>query len=556
MVGDSDAKLTGGAAEILRQAVEGFDHDADEWPVGDNAAFAAQTASLVAVGGSFPGLTGSFVAATGSLQALTGSLQALTGSLQAIGNGSSANANAGASLKKAFKLPGKLPATRLPSSAQLATMARSARLMAELQSLAGWLGREGRLVTADNELSDADAADAVMWLGIQPQYLPYLLDYALTSRWLVLDDEPDSNRTWVVLGETAWRWADGDDSGALHVWATVFAALLARTLDVAASMDPPASRKLKFQGQGVATAVRLFRARGAGLSVADVRGLVMSGAIGDRPSSRVRRAWDGWVRGHGEPANWLLRELAALGAVSTTDADDAAVELTPLAVWALREQLRLDGIEIPLLKTASAQMTAAALVAFVDSLSDAEGEAEFASWVGARGPDRAARELLAFAAFSGPQPRLATVKLVRRIGAAAHPAWRDAMQRPELRGYARITLADLAEGTMPPVPDPDPDDLTRVAADLLALACGHQVPDPEDIARQFSEAVPEGEESWIFGLMSLSSHPDVAQVLKVLGNYHPDPRIGKDARRAARSAARRARMAARGDRALARASGR
>ena len=116
----------------------------------------------------------------------------------------------------------------------------------------------------------------------------------------------------------------------------------------------------------------------------------MSGAIGDRPSSRARRAWDGWVRGHGDPARWLLSELAALRAVSPPGADDGTIELTPLALWALREQLRLDGIEIPLLKATSAQMTAAALVTFADGVSDAEGEAEFASWVGARGPDLAA----------------------------------------------------------------------------------------------------------------------------------------------------------------------
>ena len=148
MAGDSDANLTSLAAEILREAVQVFDHDdVDIWPVGDNtASFAAMTASLVAVSGTFPALTGSFVA--------------LPGSFPALGNGNGANAGAG--LKKAFKLPRKLPATRLPSSAQLATLARSAPLMAELEALARWLGRDGRLVTADNELSAADAADAVI----------------------------------------------------------------------------------------------------------------------------------------------------------------------------------------------------------------------------------------------------------------------------------------------------------------------------------------------------------------------------------------------------------
>jgi hypothetical protein len=76
-----------------------------------------------------------------------------------------------------------------------------------------------------------------------------------------------------------------------------------------------------------------------------------------------------------------------------------------------------------------------------------------------------------------------------------------------------------------------------VATDLLALACGDENPDPQQIATRFSEAIPEGEESWIFDLMSQSSHPDVARVLTVLGRYHPDRRIAKEARRAARIAA-------------------
>ena len=344
------------------------------------------------------------------------------------------------------------------------------------------------------------------------------------------------------------------------MWASIFAAVLASTLNVATASDPDASRKLEFQGQGVAMAIILFLARRAGLSRAEVGELVMSGAIGDWPSARTRRAWDSWVRGHGDPARWLVGELAGLRAVYMPETDEGAVELTPLALWALREQLRLDGIEIPLLPAVSQRMTAAGLVALADAVSDAEFEAEAASWMAARGPDRAARELLAFAAFSGPQPRMTAVNLVRRIGIDAHQAWRDAMQRPELRGYARIALsmlpAGLPERTMPTVPNQAPDDLTWVATDLLALAYDDDgEPDPEQIAERFSEAIPQGEESWIFGLMSQSSHPDVAQVLLVLGRYHPDRWVAKEARRAARAAAKN-RTVARADRVPTRAAAR
>jgi hypothetical protein len=216
--------------------------------------------------------------------------------------------------------------------------------------------------------------------------------------------------------------------------------------------------------------------------------------------------------------------------------------------------LRLDGIAIPLLRSTS-PMTAATFVAFAEGVSEAEDEAEFASWVAARGPYRAARELLAFAAFRRPRPRLAAVNLVHRIGPATHMAWREALQRPELRGYARIALAARVTGSATPDLDPDPDDLTAVATDLLALACGDEDPDSQEMAAQFSYAVPEGQESWVFALMSQSSHPDVAKALTALGWFHPDRRIAKEARRAARGARRKQREV-RADRALASASSR
>ena len=552
MAGDSDANLTGLAAGILREAVEIFDlEDVERWlgvanvgvfGSGDaTGAFTAVTGSFAAVTGSSPGNTASFPALTGSFPALTQSFPAMTGSFSTLESGDD-DPNAGPGLKNVFKLPRKLPGVRLPSDDRLAAQARSAPIMGMLEALARWLGSDGRLVGAGDELSDTDAADAARWLGIRPPYLTYLWDYALTTGWFELEVEPNRGRTWAVLGETAWRWADGDDSGALHVWAAVFAAVLTRTLDVAATEDLRASHKLKFQGQGVVTAVTLFLARRAGKSGAEIRDLLMSGAIGDRPSSRARRAWDGWVRGHGDPARWLLSELAALRAISPPSGDDGIIELTPLALWALREQLRRDGVEISLLKASSAQMTAAGLAIFADGLTDAEVETEFNAWLAARGADRGAHELLVFAAFSGPQLRLAAVNLVHRIGPAAHRAWLDSMQRPELRGYARIALAgmaaDLPESTLPLVLDPDPEDLARVATDLLALACGEKYPDPKEIAAQLSRAIPAGEEAWVFNLMSRSSHRDVVQVLMVLGRSHPDRQIAKEARRAARVAAR------------------
>jgi hypothetical protein len=556
MAAHFDRELTSMAAEILREAVQSYGRaDVERWAASYlTGSFQAMTGALPAMSGGFPAMTGGFPAITGGFPAITGGIPSMTGAFQAIANG-----DATVRLKKVFRLPRTLPAVRLPTQAELAAMARSAPLMVMLERLARWVGAGGRRVTEDGELPDADAAQAAGRLGVQPQYLPYLWAYALAVGWFELHDEPGEGPKKAVIGQTAWRWADIDDSGTLHVWAAVFAAVLAGTLDVAAATDADASHKLEFQGQGVAMAVMLFMTRRAGLSRGQLEDLLMKGAIGDRPSSRARKAWDAWVDEHGDPASSLLGELSALRAVTVPDTAEDAVSLLPLALWALREQLLLDGIEIPVLAAASPRMTASYLVALADGVSDAEFESEVAAWMAARSPDRAARELLAFAAFSGAQPRLAAVNLVRRIGVDAHRAWWDAMQRPELRGYARIALsmmaADLPESSLPMVLNPNPDDLTWVAADLLALACGDEDPDPEQIAEEFNDAIPPGEESWIFGLMSQSSQPEVAQVLTALGRYHPDRRVAKEARHAARAAAKNATMA-RAGRGSAHANGR
>ncbi len=533
MAVDSDANLTDLAAEILRDAVRVYGRgDLEERVVGCQLMLAAGAMGVFPGGG---GMAGAYPAAASEYRG-----------------------DPHASLRAVFGLPGRLPAVRLPPDRPLALLARSAPLMARLEALAAWLGRDGRLVGAADELSAADAAQAARRAGIRPEYLPYLWEYALTSGWFELQDERGADRTWAVRGQTARRWADGDDSGALHVWAVLFAAVLACALDVAAAADPGSARRLNLRGQGAVAGLVLFLARRPGVSVAEVSGLIMDGALGGQGSLRARRAWDGWVREHGDPGRLLLGARAGLGAVTVPDSGSGLVGLTPLALWALRGQLRRDGVEVPLLPARTADMSAADLAAFAGGVSEAEFETESAAWVAGRGPERAARELLEFAASADAQARLDAVNLTRGIGMPAHLAWRDAVKLPQLRGYARIALTVLAseapDSTLPLVLEPSPDDVTWVATDLLALACGDANPDPGQVAAEFAEAVPAGEEEWIFDLMARSTHPDAAGVLAVLGQSHPDRRVRRAAQHAAAAAAR-VRPVARSEPAPARSGG-
>jgi hypothetical protein len=540
---DFDTKLSGLAAQILRDAVEDLDLIAAS-QLSMVAVGWGMTGSFPAITGSFPAVTGSFPALTGSFPALTGSFPALTGSFAAVGR----PVPEGVGLKELFGLGAKLAPVRLLPPAQLAEYARSAPLMGRLEAFADWLGR-GRLVGAEDELSEEDATAAARWVAVPRGYLPYLWEYALTAGWFELDDEPGSDRTWAVIGDTARRWAQRDDPGSLRVWAVVFAAVLSQALEVAAVWDPDAARRLSFEGQGVVVAMMLFLARRAGLSLADVGDLVMEGAVGERPSSRARRAWDGWVRKHGDPARLLVSELAALNAVTVPERNGGVVGLTPLAVWALREQVMRDGVKVPVLSTRMTEMSAASLVMMADGIDETEFAADFAAWVSSRGPAQAASELLTFATFGGAQARLVAVQLVRRIGVAAHRAWRDSMRRPELRGYARIALnvmaSELPRSTLPMATAPDQDDLARVAGDLIERGLG-ELADADEVAAVFRQAVPDGAQLPVIGLMSRGSAPPIVAVLTVLGRRHPDWEVAKAARVGARRARRQARALARG----------
>ncbi len=567
MAVDFDAKLTDLAAEILRDAVRVYDAGESQrvlfgvnpvlagWNAGRFGA-SDMTGSFTAVTGSLPALaaTGALrmleadpagkaapaAGSTGALRAVTGSFRALTGAFKAIGQEPEEEK---VTLKQVFRLPGKLPGVRLPPEADLAAMARAVPMMTALDGFARWLGRNRRPVVTDtDDLAKDEAADAARRLGLPPALLPRLWEYALSSEWFSLVDSKDGERTWAEIGPTAWRWADGDDRGSLHVWAAVFAAVAARALEVIADDFPLPNVRLDFQGQGAALVVMLFLTRRTGMTMREIEDLVRDGAIGEHPASRYRRAWDAHVRQHGHPAHHLLTELAELQAVRMPRNADRNVELTPLALWALREQFLLDKITVPVLPPPSPRMSPGQLISLSEAVTDAEFDAAFAAWMRDRDPDQAVRELLIYAGSADPQGRLAAVDLARRIGVPAYRAWRDAIKRPELRGYARITLsmmaAELPRLSQPLILKPDPDDVTWLATDLLATACGADVPDPDEIAAQFAEAVPAGEETWIFGLMARSSHPDVGQVLDVLSSHHPDRRVAKDARKAARSIAK------------------
>lgn len=449
------------------------------------------------------------------------------------------------SFKEAFGLPDRLPAMRLPATRELAALARRSPLLATACRLAEWTG-PGHAVDADGELTVADTVAAVAELGLTAipavasmrdvLELIHLRNLALSTRFL----EADNDETRFATGAAVRLWREGTDAEVLEIWSDALMFMVTDSLDIDADLDLRRGRNLDFYGTGMGLIALLFLARREGLRVAEVNTMIREAATSELPAVQAGETWASWTRTHGEPGDVLLHRLAQLGAVSVDGGDNEIVRLTPLGSWTVREQLAEAGVEIPLLPP-PAEMTAADLVAAAEGADSDEIAAEADAWLAQRAPDAAARELLDFAAKGDPVERMVAISAAQRIGAAAVPSWRDALEVRAVRPYAKIALTEIAVGapgvaTLPGT-RPEADDVAWLVTDLLAAAA--EALEPEDLSIQLGQAVPRGTEEMMFGVMSRLPHPHAARVLAMIGQHHPDKKVAKAARRAAHQASGR-----------------
>ena len=136
---------------------------------------------------------------------------------------------------------------------------------------------------------------------------------------------------------------------------------------------------------------------------------------------------------------------------------------------------------------------------------------------------------------------MVAITAVNRLGADAEPMWRDALNVRELRPYAKIALTEIAGGSpevaMLPGLEPEAEDVAWLLTDVLAAAS--VALEPGELARQLGDSVPDGQEEMLFGVMARLPHPDVADVLTLIGQHHPDRKVAKAARRSAYRASSR-----------------
>jgi hypothetical protein len=424
-------------------------------------------------------------------------------------------------LEDAFDLPPVLPPVRLPEEAELAVRARGSALLAELRALADEVRKTTVQTAAVN---------------------PVLLRLAEEAELVETDEEE------LTPGEDA-GWLDdlADDSDALEAWEYAFAEVLDTTLDAADDSDPVVAPDLDLEEHGPALVMRLFLSLRNGVAITDLADALKDDATAGLEAEEAGGQWREWVDAHGDPLRLLLGQLERLGAVTVTD--DVA-RLAPLGVYAVRSKLERDDLLVPVLP-APEEMTPDDLVLVFMHGSDDDLEAELASWTGSRGEEQAARELLAFAADEGAATRTATVTIAARLGQAAEPAWREALDRAELRCYAKPQLAKLAG--LDPEDTDLPAELQSERADfawLIADTFGPfshfdlgQGKFPFDFAElQRLNGLEKPDE--VFEAVARLDHPDAEAVLVMIGKHASDKTTAKAARRAAYKASTR--RAARG----------
>ena len=419
-------------------------------------------------------------------------------------------------LEDMFDLPPVLPPVRLPEEAELAVQARRSALLADLRALA-----------------DEVSKTTVQAAGVDAVLLRLAEEAELVER-----DGED-----LAPGEDA-GWLDdlADDSAALDAWESTFAMVLDTTLEAADDSDLVVAPDLELDGHGPALVMRLFLSWRDGVRITELADAIKEDVTVGLEAEEAARQWQEWLDAHGDPLRLLLGQLERLGAVSVTD--DVA-RLEPLGIQAVRSKLERDDLFVPVLP-APDEMTADDVVLVFMHGSDGDLEAELASWTGARGEEQAARELLTFAAGEGAATRTAAVTIVSRLGQAAEPAWREALNHAELRCYAKPQLAQLAgldpEGTdLPAELQPERADVAWLIADTFGPFSHFDLGKerfPFDFAElQRVSGLEKPEE--IFEAIARLDHPDAEAVLAMIGKHASDKTTAKAARRAAYKASTR-----------------
>lgn len=384
-----------------------------------------------------------------------------------------------------------LPAVRLAPPETLARDAARVPLLTDARRLVQWMLAGGRTPTVKGRLRVRDAAEATAQLGVAD---PGLLWRLAVHTGLV-----------EVQGTAVF---DGDGFDPLEVWAAAVEFVVEKDTGGAVTGDVSLDEEL----YGLCDMLYRLQAPVPVSLVGDYLeeiGLVDDGGI-DVPEAVRRLAYCGLV----EPGEEVL-------------------ELTPLAVWGLRSLYTGLGMEAPEAPDLAAADASELIEGLLSGMPAEAAETDIRAWLANRTPLQAAAELLGAVSGAPSVARGVAVTIVDRLGPEAETAVRAFLGDAELRPHAVHWLTSRGLSA----PALTQEEVLWMSVDMLALAIPAAEDDPETFAENMSASGPPAhliEEMWRV------DHPEVVDVLELLGRSLRDHNVAKAARKAAFKARSRA----------------
>ncbi|ONI90603.1 hypothetical protein ALI144C_02675 [Actinosynnema sp. ALI-1.44] len=398
----------------------------------------------------------------------------------------------------------QLPGVRLPGEDELLAAARRSELLAKAYELAEWSG-DGKPIDPEAELlTEQAAADAAAVLGIDDRLdLVVLQDLAEFTGFASIESGS------FARGVRFEQWPDGDEVD--EIWQSGFVSMLGFVLDRAADVY---GYEIDFSDVAPNLLIMLFLARDIGVPREEISDVI---------HELTEPEWHGYVDAHGDPADLLVRVLTGLGAVEVVGEN---VRYTPLALNAVREQMIANGVDVPLLPPVE-EMTAEDLASLAVVLQNAEMRSEVSAWLAVREVVPAARELLAVAATGSGRVRVWATNAVTELGDDVKQVWREALDDEVLRPYAKYVLAEA---------DLEVAELGWITIDSLSLFVEAAEQGVLDETHLLAQLLPAGREEELLDAMWRLPHPEVVEVLHLVGTHHPDKKVAKYARKVAHKA--------------------
>jgi hypothetical protein len=438
-----------------------------------------------------------------------------------------------------------LPPVSLPAADELTTLASAVALVSRLRVFLTWVGT-GRTVTSTKPLRVADSTELAEVLEVDQPYLEHAHGGAdLPEVNLLVQWAKSANLVHVVKGRLVGvKVAAGLPDRPLDLWRRAFDAFptLGPALCSPTSHSGPSSL-LEQRLPDVVSALwlSLYTAGGTPVPVEMLVDITRETLV--EPMALTA----GDVIVDAREVLWR-RELAAvlsamelLGAVELTtstdpverdklielsgndDPDLTLVRLTPLGLWGVRNALRAEGFDAPVIEDLAGEPVGE-LCDALNHASPAVTDAALTAWVAARGEEPAAAELAAFSVDApSSSARLVATNGLAHAGAAGVEHARRLRSTGGVAGAVATTW--LIQHSVLDQNDATEQELGLALVDNFAAMREHGV-----LIDQLT-TYPEKDQFRFVTVLANTEHPGRSDLLAAIATEHPEQPVAAAARR-------------------------